>query len=91
MLVYITVALSHGLLDFATKKDYGGAQLFWPFSPYKLRLGLFNYYGFYPVPGPQPIREILEQALNVTYYEVMVFVPLFAAVVVWKRWQQRRA
>lgn len=89
--VYFLVALSHGLLDFLTKKDFGGAQLLWPFSSQKLKLGLFNYYEFYPAPGAQPLSQILEQALDVSYYEVMSFVPLFVAVVVWRRWRQHHA
>jgi membrane-bound metal-dependent hydrolase YbcI (DUF457 family) len=91
LVVYTAVALSHGLLDFLTKKDFGGAQLFWPFSTDRLRLGLFNYYEFYPAPGVDPFAEILRQALNVTYYEVMIFAPLFIAVLLWRQWQQRRA
>lgn len=89
--IYFTVALSHGVLDFLTKREFGGAQLLWPFSSHKFRLGLFSYYEFYPAPGIQPLSEIVEQALNVSYYEVLTFVPLFVAVIVWKKWRERRA
>lgn len=91
ILLYFAAALSHGLLDFVTKKEFGGAALLWPFSSQKLRLGIFSYYEFTPAPGFQPISEILEQALNVLYYEVLTFVPLFLAVLFWSRWRQRRA
>jgi membrane-bound metal-dependent hydrolase YbcI (DUF457 family) len=89
--VYFAAALSHGLLDFLTKKEFGGAALLWPFSSQKLKLGLFNYYEFTPAPGYQPFGEILEQALNVSYYEVLTFVPLFMVILFWSRWRQRRA
>jgi membrane-bound metal-dependent hydrolase YbcI (DUF457 family) len=91
ILVYTTTALSHAVLDFLVKKDFSGPQFFWPFSPRKFRLGLFNYYEFYPDPGTQTLGEILEQALNISYLELLTLVPLFIAVVVWKKWRQRRA
>jgi hypothetical protein len=91
ILVYAAAALSHGLLDFATKKEFGGAALLWPFSSHKFKLNLFNYYEFTPAPGFQPLIEILEQALNVSYYEVLTFVPLFVAILVWSKWRQRHA
>jgi len=91
LMVFTSIALSHGLLDFATKKNYGGAQLLWPFSRHKFRLGLFSYYEFSSEVGVQPLLEILKEALKITYYEAMVFLPLFLAVVVWKQWRQRQA
>ncbi|HMV49200.1 MAG TPA: metal-dependent hydrolase [Blastocatellia bacterium] len=91
ILTYFAIALSHGLLDFVTKKEFGGAALLWPFSSQKLRLGIFSYYEFTPAFKQQPLTEILEGALNVCYYEVLTFVPLFVAVLIWKNWRQRRA
>src|SRR5262249_38595514 len=91
LIVFTSIALSHGLLDFATKKNYGGAQLLWPFSPHKFRLGLFSYYEFNSEVGVQPLLEILKEALKMTYYEVIVFLPLFMTVVIWKQWRRRRA
>lgn len=90
VLIYICATLSHGILDVCTKKDYGGAQLLWPFSVHRYRLGVFSYYMFYPDPNTQAMREILEEALNVTYYEALIFVPLFLVVITWKKWQQNR-
>lgn len=91
VLVYFLAALSHGVLDFVTKKEFGGAALLWPFSSEKLRLGIFSYYEFTPAPGAQPLSEILEQALDVSYYEILTFVPLFVAVLIWNHRRQRRA
>jgi membrane-bound metal-dependent hydrolase YbcI (DUF457 family) len=90
-LIYIAIALSHGLMDFLTKKEYGGAALLWPFSSHKFKLNLFNYYEFTAALGVQSFREVLDQVVNVSYYEALTFVPLFVAVLVWSRWRQRRA
>jgi len=87
---YTTAALSHGLLDFATKKDFGGVMLLWPLSSDKFRLGLFNYFEFFVDPGSQSLSSILEGAINVFYYETLIFAPLLITVILWKRWQQRR-
>jgi len=48
---------SHSLLDFATTKDGGGLELFWPFS--LDRLGL-RWWGLSELPSHLPAAEILK-------------------------------
>lgn len=91
VLVYTAATLSHALLDFAVKKEFGGAQLLWPFSTQQFRLRLFSYFEFYPAPSQQPLGEILARALEISCYEVLIFAPLFAAAVWWRQRQNRRA
>ncbi len=84
-LVYSMASLSHGLLDVATKREFGGAALLWPFSSKKFRLGVWEYFEFYPHPLVQPIGPILERALVICGYEMMIFAPVFILTVWWRR------
>jgi inner membrane protein len=86
---YTMASLSHGLLDVAAKRDFGGAALLWPFSSVKYRLGLAEYFEFYPHPLAQPIGPILERALEICNYEMLIFMPVFILCVWWRRWQDQ--
>jgi hypothetical protein len=88
-LIYSSASVSHSLLDVMTKKDFGGAELLWPLSSHKFKLGLMDYFEFYPSPTTDPIGPILDRALEICNYEVMLFMPLLIVVVWWKRWQDR--
>ncbi len=90
ILVYTTATLSHGVLDVITKKEFGGSQLLWPFSPYRYRLSLFSYFEFYPNPVGEPLWPIVERGLLISFYELLIFAPIFAAVVWWRSRQNGR-
>lgn len=62
VIAYIAAGASHGLLDACTKREFGGAALFWPISGHKYRFGLLSNYEFYPNPASQTWREIINQA-----------------------------
>ncbi|MDX2033217.1 MAG: metal-dependent hydrolase [Blastocatellia bacterium] len=82
-LTYVMAAASHGLLDSATRREFGGAKLLWPISTEKFRLGLTDYFEFYP-NTVEPIGPMLERALDICLYEMMIFMPLFI-LTVWCR------
>jgi membrane-bound metal-dependent hydrolase YbcI (DUF457 family) len=84
-LSYIIATLSHPLLDFAVKKEYGGAQLLWPFSTHRFRLHLFSYFEFYPAPHQQPLDEILVRAFEIAAYEILIFAPVFVLALWWRQ------
>lgn len=90
VLVYTAATLSHALLDFTVKKEYGGAQLLWPFSRQRFRLRLFSYFEFQPAPGQQPLGEILARALEISCYELLIFAPLFGLALWWRQRPTRR-
>jgi membrane-bound metal-dependent hydrolase YbcI (DUF457 family) len=83
--VYALASLSHGILDVAARKEFGGAALLWPVSSHKFRLGWFDYFEFYPNPTTEPVIVILRNALEVCRYETMIFTPVFLIVVWYKR------
>src|SRR5262245_42004272 len=87
---YALATFSHGILDAATRKEFGGSALLWPVSLHKFRLGWFDYFAFYPSPATEPIVVILRNALEVCRYEAMIFTPVFLIVVWLKRWQDNR-
>jgi membrane-bound metal-dependent hydrolase YbcI (DUF457 family) len=82
--VYSLATLSHGILDVATRKEFGGSALLWPLSSHKFRLGWFDYFEFYPDPATEPIIIILRNALEVCRYETMIFTPVLLIVVLYK-------
>lgn|SRR5262245_44170422 len=84
-LVYTLAALSHGLLDIMTKREFGGAALLWPFSSVKYKFGIMDYFEFYPAPGIEPLGPIFERALDISTYEMMIFMPIFVLTVWWRR------
>jgi len=87
---YALAALSHGVLDVVTRKEFGGSALLWPLSSHKFRLGWFDYFEFYPNPETEPIIVILRNALEVCRYEIMIFMPVFLIVVCCKKFKVRR-
>lgn len=86
-LVYYAATLSHAILDALVKREFGGVQLLWPFSTKRIKLGLVDYFEFYPAPGIDPMGPILKRALVITGYEAMIFLPLFI-LAVWWRWRR---
>jgi hypothetical protein len=82
---YALAMLSHGILDVATRKEFGGSALLWPVTPHKFKLGWFDYFEFYPDPATEPIIVILRNALEVCGYEMMIFMPVFLLVVCYKQ------
>lgn len=88
--VYALATLSHGLLDVVTKKEYGGAQLLWPFSPRVYRLKLFSYFEWYPNPFDDPLWLIFKRAFQISCYEALIFAPILAAPLAWRLWLNRR-
>ena len=80
-LAYIAASISHGLLDVVTKKEFGGAQLLWPISDQRYRLGLLSNYEFYPDPDSQQISDILKQMITISINELIIFLPLLLVVV----------
>ena len=93
VLAYIGALLSHGLMDVATKKEFGGAQLLWPFTDQKYRMGLFSNYEFYPNPPTQSYIEILKQGSVLSFYEIAAFLPLLILILFLKTrpWKRRNA
>ena len=90
VLGYFGAALSHGLLDTATKKDFGGSALLWPLSDQRFRLGIIKDYEFYPDPNTQTIGEMLAHTAEFCYYELWIYLPIFVLVVFVKSYQSRR-
>jgi len=88
--VYAMATLSHGLLDAITKKEYGGAQLFWPFSSHTYRLKLFDYFEWYPNPFDDPLLVIFKRAFQISCYEALIFAPILAALLASRLWLNRR-
>ena len=74
---------SHALLDFATTRDGGGLELFWPFS--SERLGL-RWWGLSEVPSRLPAAEILK-ALSL---EFVLFAPPLLLLILLRRGAFRR-
>ena len=88
--VYAVATLSHGLLDVITKKEYGGAQLLWPFSSSVYRLKLFSYFEWYPNPFDDPLWPIFKRAFQIGCYEALIFTPILAVLLAWRFWLNRR-
>ncbi|HVF92222.1 MAG TPA: metal-dependent hydrolase [Blastocatellia bacterium] len=78
--IFGLATLSHGLLDACASKSFGGVELLWPVSSRRLKLNLFNYFEFYPSPATDPLGELLLRALRISVYEILIFAPLFIAV-----------
>lgn len=86
---YTLIALSHGLLDVCTKKEFGGAQLLWPFSMRKIRLDLFSYYEFYPESGRQSLWLVLQEVVIISLREALVCLPVLLVVIWWKGYSRQ--
>jgi membrane-bound metal-dependent hydrolase YbcI (DUF457 family) len=72
--------LSHGIIDWATKKTYGGAALLWPFERKKYKLGAFDYFAFYPDSKLDPLWKLALRAVEISFYELLIFGALFALI-----------
>lgn len=83
-LVYSAATLSHAILDAMVKREFGGVQLLWPFATKRIKLGLIDYFEFYPAPGVDPIGPILKRAFEITGYEAMIFLPVFILAILWR-------
>jgi len=81
-LTLICAALTHPLLDAAMKRTYSGAALFWPFTHKKYRLGLMDYFSFYPDSNLDPPLVLVLRACQISFYELLIFGTIF--VLVWK-------
>jgi len=75
---YTLALLSHGLLDFATTKAGGGVELLWPFSSERFKLGLIGLSEF--GLKPQTRLESLVEILKGCAFELLIFAPLFLAI-----------
>lgn len=73
VLVLFGAMLSHGLLDWATKKTYGGIQLLWPLTGRRYKLALFDYFAFYPDSKLDPVWKLVLRALQISLYELLIF------------------
>src|SRR5678815_3060740 len=76
-LTLIWAALTHPLLDAAMKRTYSGAALFWPFTSKKYKLGLIDYFPFYPDSKLDPPAVLILRALEISFYELMIFGSIF--------------
>lgn len=88
--VYALATFSHSLLDVITKKEFGGAQLFWPFSSHTYRLKLFDYFEWYPNPFTDPLPVIFKRAFQISLYESLIFAPILGALLTCRLWLNRR-
>lgn len=83
MTVCALAVASHGLLDAGTTSEGRGVELFWPFSPHRVKLGLVDIWEFSPDwiwPG-EFARALVASAL-----ELMLFGPLLLGAI----WLHRR-
>jgi membrane-bound metal-dependent hydrolase YbcI (DUF457 family) len=77
--------MSHGILDWATKKSYGGASLLWPLERERYRLGAFDYFVFYPDSKLDPFWKLALRAVEISFYELLIFGLLFALILAMRR------
>ncbi|HKG22410.1 MAG TPA: metal-dependent hydrolase [Blastocatellia bacterium] len=87
--IFALATLSHGLLDACASKSFGGVELLWPVSSRRLKLNLFNYFEFYPSPATDSLGALLLRALEISVYELLIFAPIFIAVLYLGRRRQR--
>ena len=78
--VYGAAVLSHALLDIITRKVWGGAELLWPLSSRRLKLGLFDYFEFYPDPKTDSLSTLLAAGLRISLFEFAIFTPVLITV-----------
>jgi membrane-bound metal-dependent hydrolase YbcI (DUF457 family) len=88
-LAFTGAAFSHGLLDAATKKTFGGVELLWPFTQREIKLGWFDYFPFYPGSNLTTRGGELRRALEISGYELAIFFPLFVSVLFARRYAAR--
>ena len=83
VLMYGSALLSHGLLDFATTTYGGGVKLFWPFMRQRFKLRIFSLSEF--GISRHPFSEYLLGILSYCVIELLIFLPIFLAVLWLKR------
>jgi membrane-bound metal-dependent hydrolase YbcI (DUF457 family) len=88
VLLLMGAALTHGLLDAAMKRTFSGAALLWPFSSKLYKLGLIDYFAFYPDSRLDPPAILLLRALQISLYELLIFGSILGAVLVIRRWMR---
>lgn len=81
-LTLFCAALTHPLLDAAMKRTYSGAALFWPLTSKKYKLGLIDYFSFYPDSNLDPPSVLMLRAFEISFYELIIFGSIF--VLVWR-------
>jgi membrane-bound metal-dependent hydrolase YbcI (DUF457 family) len=77
-LAYGLAYASHSILDYSTTKLGGGVELLWPFSAERFGLGLV---GLSELPSRMPRAYVLKAAL----FEIILFAPLLACVLLARR------
>ena len=77
--------LSHGILDWATKKSFEGTAFFWPFNKERYELKVFDYFAFYPDSKLDPLWKLALRAVEISLYELMIFGSLMFLVVKMRR------
>jgi membrane-bound metal-dependent hydrolase YbcI (DUF457 family) len=75
--VFGAATFSHGLLDAAVKKTYGGVELLWPFSARHYKLAILDYFAFYPDSKLDPMWILILRALQISFYEFVIFGSVF--------------
>jgi membrane-bound metal-dependent hydrolase YbcI (DUF457 family) len=78
VLAYGLAFASHGLLDFATTKVGGGVELLWPFTNERYALRAFGL-------SELPSRITAGEMLSYMLVEVLIFLPPFLVVYLWRR------
>jgi inner membrane protein len=82
-IAYCFALLSHGLLDFAATKAGGGVELLWPFSSQRLKLGLIGISEF--GLKHQTRLELIVDMFKACALELLIFAPVFLAILLLKR------
>lgn len=86
---YVLAVLSHGLLDLLTTKRTGGVELFWPFSPRRLKFVLFDYPDVHLSQKIHPVAEFLLDLLKFSVIELIIFAPLLVTLLLVNRLRSR--
>lgn len=81
--VYGLAFASHGVLDWATTKEGGGVQLWWPFTGERFAPG---WVGLSEIPSRLPAATVLESLA----LEFLLFAPPLAAALLWRGLWPRR-
>lgn len=85
-IVYVGAILSHGLCDVLTTKRQGGVELFWPFSPERMRFGVFDYpFTVVPHPAYETWTFITLSIFKASLKELFIFLPVFGLLLAYKR------
>ena len=82
-IAYGSAVLSHGLLDYVATKKYLGVELFWPVSTERFKLGEIGLSEF--ASRDHPLTAIIIDWLKPCLIELMIFAPVFLAVLLLKR------